>query len=260
MINKEISAEMLLGYLYPDDVNRLWNVSCKGTFYRNYNNDYLSFNPKTRKLELARDGFLKTLPNGMLHGEDELTGSTDRRERFEDLQWEDTLQKEAFSPFDSFTFRHSLLLEKTIGELLSYKTEYILKSYYDIDLSKEPDPMVRDFAKLLPMLHSRRGNADLTKLILSDMLHCDVELDLSHRYSDDESDKAWMPYAIYTLIIPGLTATEYQEKIKSLEPLKHFIQDRLIPFDVVFELRIRDRRNADEDIPARILDYNYQIK
>ena len=39
-MNKEISAEMLLGHLYPE-LELLWTVRHRGTFYRNYSHDVM---------------------------------------------------------------------------------------------------------------------------------------------------------------------------------------------------------------------------
>ena len=39
-MNKEISAEMLLGHLYPE-LELLWTVRHRGTFYRNYSPDVM---------------------------------------------------------------------------------------------------------------------------------------------------------------------------------------------------------------------------
>ena len=38
----EISAEMLVNYLYPDLSDR-WIVQAEGIFYRNYNSDLLAY-------------------------------------------------------------------------------------------------------------------------------------------------------------------------------------------------------------------------
>ena len=61
----EIRAEVLLNYLYPEMENE-WIVQSKGTFYRNYNQDLLWLDQKDHKVQLARDGFLKLLPEGLL--------------------------------------------------------------------------------------------------------------------------------------------------------------------------------------------------
>ena len=69
----QISAEMLLNYLYPE-LGEKWIVRSAGTFYRNYNNDHLSVYEDTEEVVLARDGFLKLLPEALISDENELKG------------------------------------------------------------------------------------------------------------------------------------------------------------------------------------------
>lgn len=254
---KEISAEMLLGYLYPDSENS-WKADYKGTFYRNYNNDCLSYNPEAGTLELARDGFLKILPDGVISNQDSPKGK--EQEKSEEQKLKEILLAEAFSPFDSFAFRDSLKLEKNVSSMLTGKTELILKNFFDIDPDTITDPLVREAAMMLPMVYGRRGDPHFIKLMLEAILRCKVELDMSHRFSESESDKAWMPKAVYTLRMPGLTPEQFREKYESLKPLEEFIRDRLMPFDVAFEMIIRD--NNDNSVPdnGRCLDYNLQIR
>ena len=61
----QIRAEVLLNYLYPEMEDQ-WIAINKGTFYRNYNQDALAIEEKESKAILARDGFLRLLPEGLL--------------------------------------------------------------------------------------------------------------------------------------------------------------------------------------------------
>ena len=60
-----ISAESLLNYLYPDDIDR-WGVDCAGTFYRNYSPDVLNLDEDNWTVRLSRDSFLRLLPLGII--------------------------------------------------------------------------------------------------------------------------------------------------------------------------------------------------
>ena len=62
----EISAEMLLNYLYPDLADR-WIVQAEGTFYRNYNSDLLAYDDEAAVVQLSRDSFNQLLPQGLLY-------------------------------------------------------------------------------------------------------------------------------------------------------------------------------------------------
>ena len=71
-MNKEVSAEMLLGHLYPE-LELLWTVRHRGTFYRNYTADVMNLDEEELTIDIARDGLLKLLPPAILTGDFELT-------------------------------------------------------------------------------------------------------------------------------------------------------------------------------------------
>ena len=80
----EINAEMYLHYLYPELADQ-WRVESKGTFYRNYNQDVLELETEEQRVELARDGFLKLLPQGLYSKDDDLKGKN-FREKYEAMR------------------------------------------------------------------------------------------------------------------------------------------------------------------------------
>ena len=67
-MNKEVSAEMLLGHLYPE-LELLWTVRHRGTFYRNYTADVMNLDEEELTIDIARDGLLKLLPPAILTGD-----------------------------------------------------------------------------------------------------------------------------------------------------------------------------------------------
>ena len=81
----QIRAEVLLNYLYPE-MESQWIAIDKGTFYRNYNQDALSIDEKEKKVVLARDGFLRLLPDGLLTKNDDLRGE-DFAAKYKELEW-----------------------------------------------------------------------------------------------------------------------------------------------------------------------------
>ena len=81
----QIRAEVLLNYLYPE-MEDSWLVQSKGTFYRNYNQDLLELNLEEHKVQLARDGFMKLLPEGLLTRDTDLKGE-DVAKKFRELEW-----------------------------------------------------------------------------------------------------------------------------------------------------------------------------
>ena len=88
----QIRAEVLLNYLYPE-LESDWFALCKGTFYRNYNQDILWLDLDEKKVLLARDGFLRLLPEGLLTKDDDLMGE-DVAEKFKQMEWRKELLNE----------------------------------------------------------------------------------------------------------------------------------------------------------------------
>ena len=137
----QIRAEVLLNRLYPE-MEQQWKTRCSGTFYRNYNQDILDLDDESCEVELSRDGFLNQLPQGLYTQQDDLRGE-DMRTKFKELERRVKLLKETFIPFDTYWFRQQLLAERKISELLDEKLEYVLRTYFDFDLNKEQNPLVK---------------------------------------------------------------------------------------------------------------------
>ena len=89
----EIRAEVLLNYLYPELEDR-WRAHYDGAFYRNYNRDALYVNTDTAEVSLARDGFLRLLPQGLLSNTDELRKGNNQGST-EELEWRIHMLSEA---------------------------------------------------------------------------------------------------------------------------------------------------------------------
>ena len=101
-----ISAECLLNYLYPDQMER-WKVDCAGTFYRNYSPDVLSLDKESQTVRLSRDSFLRLLPQGIIARDNALKGK-DFEQKYEQLQKEEELLLDLFKPVDTLAFRTRL--------------------------------------------------------------------------------------------------------------------------------------------------------
>lgn len=258
-IHKEAGAELVLGYFFPD-LSQSWNVRCMGTFYRNYSGDSLFVDERSREVELARDGFLKTLPENFYSDKDEFSGKGDLKERHDALVRRENILKEMSIPFDSCSFRQRMCVEKKISALLRDKASIILSEYHGFDVEAVEDPLVRKAALMLPELNGRRGDPEMVKTLLASLLHCRVEMDLSHRYSDGESCRAWVPEVVYLLDVPGLDREGFKRFRDGIAPLEEFIRDRLMPFDLVFTLQLRDGSSVvKKDLVSGILEYNTEI-
>ncbi len=258
-INKNISeirAEVLLNFLYPN-MEEEWIAHCDGTFYRNYNGDSMLIDETTGELRLSRDGFLRLLPQGVLTNDEDLQGE-DVAAKFEELERRQKLLHEAFLPFDTYIFHKKLAIERQTSSMLNAKLDYLLKEFFDIDLSQEPSPLVRDAAVLLPFVSRYKGDLGFVSQLLSALMNCEVET-YRGRYSESDTTICWLPSIKYELLIPELSADEYQERNESLLPLTCFIKEWFIPFDVHCDMVIKEHL-PDQHIGERlILNYNTDL-
>ena len=246
----EISAEMLLNRLYPELTDQ-WQVSYAGTFYRNYSNDAMMVDEESRKLTVARDGWLKLVPAGLLSDENELREGN-FSVRNEKMNERVELLREQFLPFDSFAFRRRLHLEREINRILEEKELFILKQWFGIDWDSLTDPLVRELARLLPYLKGVRGNVFFVRDLLRSLLDLEVKL---HRgmWSATDTTRSRIPWLRYEIIKDGMTAEEFLRENEAIAPAADFIREWLLPAEVRCDISYKSFRNTEEN---PILDYN----
>lgn len=252
----EIRAEVLLNYLYPEMEER-WVAHADGAFYRNYSADAMEVDEERGVVRLSRDGFLKLLPQGLLTGTDELKGE-DASEKYKKLERRQHLLHEAFLPIDTFFFQKRLAMERQTSELLNEKLEYLLKTYFDYDLSEERNPLVREAAVLLPYVCRYRGDLGFVSNLLGTLMNCEVRMHKG-RYSQSDTTVSWLPSIRYELLIPDLTSAAYRERCATLQPLVDFLNEWMIPFDVHCEVVIKEH-DAYLSVGDRLtLNYNTEL-
>ncbi len=253
----EISAEMLLNFLYPEEIDQ-WVVKDKGTFYRNYTPDVLSVDAKARYVALSRDGFIKLLPQGLITTDNELKGD-DFYDKYVALFNRKQLLQEVFKPIDSFTFRRRLHIERKVSQLLNDKATYLLKKFYHFDLSKEKNPYVKTLAMLLPNISKLRANFGVVRDLLQILVGCEVEMNTG-RYSEKDDTRCWLPWLKYDLLIDDLTTPQYNLLRKDMLELEQFINEWFMPFDVKCSLRIKQHGYPCKVEENLTLDYNTELK
>lgn len=252
----EISAEMLINYLYPEMEER-WKVQNMGTFYRNYNRDVLTYDEENAEIQVARDGFQKLLPQGMLF--------TTRNKNHEDLKnsineqnAKMRLLRDLFQPFDTFAFRRRLAVERQISLLLDTKLHYLLSTYFHYDLSKEENPYVREVAVLLPFVSDMRGDFMFIRNLLSSLFECEVQC-FQGRYSNYDNTRSWIPMMQYELLIEHLTNEEYNNLSKDMEPLIQFITEWFVPAEVHCEIMLKWHQQPPLTGKNLTLNYNTEL-
>jgi len=236
----EISAEVLLGYLYPELTGK-WRPRHAGTFYRNYNNDVMALYPDEPTVVLSRDGFLQLLPKGLLNGK---------------TNEEMKVMKEAFLPIDTFWFNNKLKVELQVSEVLQEKLHHVLREYFRIDPEKETNPYVRQSVLLLPFVRKCRGDFSFIRELISTLVHCPVTMKTG-RYSDTDNTVAWLPEVRYELFIEGRTNEEYNRLRQDLQPLFDFIRLWLIPAEIVAEFEIKE--HPSRTLGHTTLGYNTRL-
>ena len=237
----EISAELLLGYLYPELAGQ-WMARHAGTFYRNYNSDVMALYPDEPTVVLSRDGFMQLLPQGMLAGKNK-----------EQIQ----VLNDAFLPIDAYWFNTKLQVELQVSRLLQAKLDYVLREYFGFDLSTQTNPYIRQTAVLLPFVRSKRGDFAFIRELISTMVHCPVEMKVG-RYSDADTTVAWLPRLQWTLLINDLSNDQYNQLMSDLQPWFDFIRQWLIPVEIKCEFEIKEHHPRSLN-NALTLNYNSQL-
>ena len=250
----EISAEMLVNYLYPELKDK-WIVQTMGAFYRNYNHDVLSLNAETGEIQLSRDSFANMLPQGLLYHTDGLND----REASDHLNERRRLLEDLFRPLDTLFFLQRLNIEREVSSLLDNKLTYILSEYYTIDLSAETNPYVRDVAMLLPFISHLRGDLLLVRNILASLFKCEVNFSRG-KYSHTDNTSQWVPMVKYELIMPELTQEQYYQLSAQLQPLIDFIKEWFVPFEAECFIAIKWHEAAPDAPTGQLLNYNTHLK
>lgn len=259
-MNKEVSAEMLLGHLYPE-LELLWSVRHRGTFYRNYSADVMSLDEEEVTIDIARDGILKLLPPAMLTGDFELTKTNadgqgqkkDFKTRYEEMKKRLHILEEAFLPIDTCNFLGSLATERHIEDIMEVKVNELLKDYFNFDIAKEKDPLVANAALLLPLVASRRGDIRFVKRLIESVAGRKVRIRKS-AYSDTDNSRYWMQKIDFDIVVDNLTEETYKLEDSRIRPLTEFLSTYFLPIDIFCSFNIVGK-NTD----VKLLNYNTNV-
>ena len=256
MVNNlsQISAEMLVNYLYPELADR-WTVQAEGTFYRNYNRDILSWDAEAAEIQLSRDSFVQLLPQGLLFRTEDVKGKN-RKVNTEQLKSRKRLLLDLFQPFDTFDFRNRLSLERQVSSLLETRLENILSLYFGIDLAAEQNPYIRETAMLLPFVSHLRGDVYFLRDLLTSLFQCEVQLTIG-RYSQTDNTRCWLPMVRFEMIMPDLTTEGYNSLMDEVRPFCDFVREWLMPVETKCLIEVK-WKDAGLDA-APVLDYNTRL-
>lgn len=241
----EISAELQLSQLYPG-MNDKWIVRNKGSFFRNYSSDVMEIRLEEDTVFIARDGFLRLLPDEVLSEEDELKNPSkktnletwEKKEKREILKERLSLLNEAFVPLDSLAFRKQMKLQTAVSDILGNKLNDIIAHYYGFDIENESNQMVKKAAILLPYTVKTRGNLQFIKSLLQEITGHQVEIKRSD-YSEKDNTRYWLPMLTFNIIIDDLTSEEYIQEEEKIQPLGEFLREYFLPFEAICEFHVK---------------------
>ena len=253
----EVNAEMLLHYLYPEMDNK-WTVEHVGTFYRNYNRDLITYDEESGEVQVARDGFTKLLPTGMLFAENSLKDK-EQKANISKLKDRQLLLREMFQPIDNVSFKRRMSIEGEVAELLDSKLQYVMTTYFRYDPKAEKNEYIRQVAGMLPLVRNIRGDYMTIRNILAALFECEVTCTIG-RYSDTDQTRSWIPQVAYELEIEGLNQESYVKLGDDLEQLRQFMQEWFFPFDVQCIMAIKWHHQDINDTDQWLLDYNTELK
>lgn len=253
----QISAEMMLNYFYPELAEK-WVAHHAGAFYRNYSLDAPLVDAEAAEVVLARDGYMRMLPQGMLFDENELKDKRYFKTRFKQMEHRRRVFREAFLPFDTFAFRQRLAIERATSKLLEQKLSFVLRTYFGFNLEAEQNPYVREMAALLPFIREWRADFSRLAKLLGEVMHCTTKL-LITRYDTDDNTRRWLPAVEFQLLVPGLSAAAYRKLYDDTRPLERFLIEWFIPCEVHFRLSIKHHAFPQEVDGTLTLDYNTEL-
>lgn len=249
-----IRAEVLLNYLYPE-IGEEWIVENLGLFYRNYQEDLISVDTKSRQISLARSSFLKLLPAGMVSNEK--TNSRDPESR--DAERRNIRQlSEIFKPVDSYSFRRSLDNESFLAESYEKRVEHLLRQIYRYDLETEKSELVKRFAPLILLRERIKGDMGLIRDLLREFLELEVNMSFD-TFRDNDWSEIMLTRVVYTVVVEGLSQDRYRLKGEELTPLFDFVREWFIPLEIVAEFKIHDTTLESNVRKDGLLGYNLKL-
>jgi hypothetical protein len=167
------------------------------------------------------------------------------------------LLMDLFQPFDTFAFRCRLNLEREVSSLLETRLQEILSRYFGFDLASEQNHYIRETAVLLPFVSHLRGDLYFVRDLLSSLFKCEVQLTIG-RYSETDNTRSWLPSARYEMIMPDLSAEEYNRLMDDVRPLNEFVCEWFMPMEAKCFIDIKWK---DIDLPQTpVLNYNTHLK
>lgn len=250
-----LKAETWMNTYLPDDVPV--RVSSKGIFFSNYCEDLLevdTFDLKTYRISLSRDGLFHLLPEALFVEENRLRDPKQKSKPF-------TPEKERilnfFVPFDSEYFQVTLGLDREIQTIESAAVDILLQSLYDIDVQAIQNPKIKKMLPLLLQASEIRGDYVLVERLMNAITGFDTEIQQVFRsFPDGSGEEREVPVARIVFYIPSLTNSEYSAQYSELGEFVQFVTEWFFPVEQAYEYAIKERGHPFVLDGNLTLDYN----
>lgn len=233
-------------------------ADCEGHFRRGYASDLVDLNSKG-EVGLGRPGVRHFIPEGLFFNEEYLRDASNNKEeqkqRSEELKYNKELWHNFFKPFDTLLFRKGYAFHLEAYELLHQRDAVLSALISGISMEDEHDSYVRQLATLL-LIPSLKGNVDMLGFYVSAILGERVETEKLWLAPDVDHKSVLYTTIRFTVIIEGLTTTEYRRRMERYDPFFSFLQHWFLPYDCDCHYAIKDRTHPFVLGDSLTLDYN----
>jgi len=257
---KDIRAEMLFSSSDENEYKDL-SIRNRGRFYNGYCPDVLEVNRAEGFVDLSRNGIMHSLPQAIFYNEEYLRERGDD-ENFKVRSAKVKKQRELIEAFfevpDNVLFDTELELHKTLDSIETEKEALVLMEFYDFDIKRERNPLVRKLARLLLDGDAVKGNLKMISFFVRAILGERTECRISHNVVDKDNS-VYHKAISFIVFIKGLSNSEYRAKMDSLEEFFWFLEQWFLPFDCDVDFCIKDTDQTFVLGEQLTLDYNTQL-
>lgn len=256
----DIKSEFALSVfqMEPD----LLSVNCDGRFRRGYAPDLIEYNASKGDVVVGYPSIRHLVPEGLFFDEEFLReASNDQEEqkrRVELLKSKKEMWQSFFKAFDTVLYREDYRLHLQVYDLERQRDIQLATLLTGIDIDREHDGYVRQLA-CLSLNASLKGNVDVLGFYVGKILHEHVEVEKRKLTPDTDHKSVLYNVVRFTVIIEGLSTTEYRRRMEEYDLFFNFLQWWFLPFDCDCEYAIKERNHPFVLGSGLTLDYNTQF-
>jgi hypothetical protein len=263
---ENVKAELFLAALIESCSDVV--IEPSGVFSRNYDEDIIAIDGDdgySRKMtvRLSRDSLFHTLPQGLFFKENTLKDLSKQNAPDKFKHEQERILKEKrkilsfFQPFDTTYFRLRFDFEKKMNELSANRLQILFDELFDVFELNSDNPLIRKIIPLLPIASEIRGNKYVMRDVLQGVFF-PSHVEMSVQNKRGASGKAGNRLVI-NVNIEKLSAAQFRNLIKEAEAFIGFFYEWFLPFDLDYELKIKDKKERFVLGKTMTLDYNTHI-